>query len=63
MVLGLGKPPDTDPRVVWAARYEEYKTNMLDLLKQNPDLRRLADKGEEARKRYDAEPERRREGA
>jgi hypothetical protein len=58
--LGLGKPPDTDPRVVWDARYEEFRNNMLDLLKQNPELRRLADESEEAGKRYDAERKRRR---
>jgi hypothetical protein len=59
---GLGKPPDTNPEAVWASRYEEYKANMLQLLNQHPELRRLADEGEEARKRFDAEYKRRLNG-
>lgn len=59
---GLGKPPDTNPIAVWASRYEEYRDNMLGLLKLYPELRRLADEGEEARKRFDAEYKRRLKG-
>jgi hypothetical protein len=57
-----GKPPDTNPDLVWASRYEEYSDNMLQLLKQNPELRRLADEAEEARKRFNAEYTRRLNG-
>jgi hypothetical protein len=60
--LAPGKPPDTDPDVVWSARYDEYRNNMLDLLKQNRDLQRLAREGEDARKRYNAEYKRRLKG-
>lgn len=57
-----GKPPDTNPDLVWASRYKEYTDNMLRLLKQYPELRHLADEAEEARKRFDAEYSRRLKG-
>jgi len=57
-----GKPPDTNPDLVWASRYEEYTEIMLRLLKQHPDLRHLADEAEAAKKRFDAEYKRRLNG-
>jgi len=57
-----GKPPDTNPDLVWALRYEDYIDNMLALLKQHPELRRLADEAEGAKRRFDAEYKRRLHG-
>jgi hypothetical protein len=61
-MTGRGRPPNTDPTAVWAARYDEYRDNMLYLLKMHPELRQLASEGEAARKRYDAEYQRRLKG-
>lgn len=61
-MTGRGRPPNTDPAAVWAARYDEYRDNMLYLLKMHPELRRLAGEGESAQKRYDAEYSRRLKG-
>jgi len=61
--LGLtGRPPNTDPEAVWLAHFDDYRDNMLYLLKINPDLRRLASESENAQKRYDAEHRRRLKG-
>ncbi|MBK6674546.1 MAG: hypothetical protein IPG49_14180 [Proteobacteria bacterium] len=61
--LGLtGRPPNTDPEAVWLAHFDDYRDNMLYLLKMNPDLRRLASESENAQKRYDAEHRRRLKG-
>jgi hypothetical protein len=61
--LGLtGTPPNTDPQAVWLAHFDDYKINMLYMLKMNPDLRQLARDSEEAQKRYDAEHKRRLKG-
>lgn len=57
-----GRPPNTNPEGVWLAHYDEYRDNMLYLLKVNPDLRRLAAAGEAAQKRYDKEYKRRMKG-
>jgi len=57
-----GKPPDTNPDLVWASRYKEYTDNMLRLLRQHPELRSLADEAEATRKRFDAEYKRRLNG-
>lgn len=59
---GTGKRPNTNPIAVWASRYDQYRDNMLTLLQMNPDLRRLAEEGEEARKRFEAEYKRRLKG-
>jgi hypothetical protein len=59
---GVGKPPDTNPAAIWGARYEEYRANMLSLLNNYPELRRLAGEGEAARKRFDDEYKRRLKG-
>ena len=61
--LGLaGRPPNTDPEAVWLAHFDDYKINMLYMLKMNPELRRLVRDREEAQKRYDAEHKRRLKG-
>jgi hypothetical protein len=61
--MGLtGRPPNTDPTAVWLAHFDDYSSNMLYLLKVNPDLRRLARESENAQKRYDAEYKRRLKG-
>jgi hypothetical protein len=57
-----GSPPVTDPTAVFLARYEDYKENMLYLLKMNPELRRLVHEREEAEKRYNEERKRRFKG-
>jgi hypothetical protein len=57
-----GRPPNTDPQAVWLARFDDYRDNMLYLLKMNPDLRRLARERERAEERYDAEYKRRLKG-
>ena len=57
-----GRPPNTNPEGIWLAHYDEYRENMLYLLKMNPDLRRLARQGEDAQKRYDREHKRRLKG-
>ena len=57
-----GRPPNTDPQAVWLARFDDYRDNMLYLLKMNPDLRRLAREREEAEERFDAEYKRRLKG-
>jgi len=57
-----GRPPNTNPEGIWLAHYDEYRENMLYLLKMNPDLRRLAREGEDAQKRYDREHKRRLKG-
>lgn len=54
-----GVPPSTDPDAAFLWRYQEYKENVLYLLKMNPDLRRLVHDREEAAKRYDSERVRR----
>jgi hypothetical protein len=59
---GPGKPPDTNPVATWSSRYEDYRNNMLDLMKMNPDLQRLATQGEAARKRFEHEHKRRFKG-
>jgi hypothetical protein len=61
-VLREAMPPNTDPAAVWAARYDEYRDNMLYLLKMHPELRHLASEGEAAQRRYDAEYRRRLKG-
>jgi hypothetical protein len=61
-MTGRGRPPNTDPAAVWAARYDEYRDNMLYLLKMHPELRHLASEGEAAQRRYDAEYRRRLKG-
>lgn len=53
------RPPNTDPDAVWLARYDDYRDNMLYLLKMNPDLRRLAREREAAERRFNAEYKRR----
>ena len=58
----LGKPPDTDPMAVWTSRYDDYRENMLRLLKEHPDLQRLAEEGEQATERFNAEYKRRIKG-
>lgn len=57
-----GTPPITDPNTVFLARYEDYKENMLYLLKMNPELRRLVREREDAEKRYNEERKRRFKG-
>jgi hypothetical protein len=57
-----GRPPNTNPEGIWLSRYDEYKSNMLYLLKMHPELRRLARDSEAAQKRYDAEYRRRLKG-
>jgi hypothetical protein len=47
---------------VFLARYEDYKENMLYLLKMNPELRRLVREREDAEKRYNEERKRRFKG-
>jgi hypothetical protein len=54
-----GAPLSIDPNAVFQARYQEYKENVLYLLKMNPDLRRLVRERKQAEKRYDAERARR----
>ncbi|HMA10311.1 MAG TPA: hypothetical protein VKO83_00390, partial [Steroidobacteraceae bacterium] len=61
-MTGRGRPPNTDPVAIWLAHYDDYRDNMLYLLKVNPDLRRLAQAGEDAKKRYDSEHKRRLKG-
>jgi hypothetical protein len=61
-MTGRGRPPNTDPATVWAARYDEYRDNMLYLLKMHPELRHLASEGEVAQRRFDAEYRRRLKG-
>lgn len=51
----IAKPPDTNPEAIWAARYDDYRANMLALLRAHPDLLALARAGETARKRYESE--------
>jgi hypothetical protein len=57
-----GTPPVTDPNTVFLAKYEDYKENMLYLLKMNPELRRLVREREDAEKRYNEERKRRFKG-
>jgi hypothetical protein len=57
-----GSPPVSDPTAVFLARYDDYKENMLYLLKMNPELRRLVHEREEAEKRYNEERKRRFKG-
>jgi hypothetical protein len=57
-----GRPPNTNPEGIWLSRYDEYKSNMLYLLKVHPELRRLARDSEAAQKRYDTEYRRRLKG-
>jgi hypothetical protein len=54
-----GRPPNTDPQGLWLSRYDEYKVNMLYLLKMNPDLRQLVRDRDEAQARFDTEYKRR----
>jgi hypothetical protein len=61
-MTGRGRPPNTDPAGIWLAHYDDYRDNMLFLLKMNPELLKLAQAGEEAKKRYDAEYRRRLKG-
>ncbi|HXC60736.1 MAG TPA: hypothetical protein VN645_15580 [Steroidobacteraceae bacterium] len=51
--------PSIDPDATFLARYQEYKSNMQQLLKVDPQLRQLAVERMEAEKRYDAELKRR----
>jgi hypothetical protein len=53
-----GMPPSTDPDSAFLARYQDYKENVLYLLKMNPELRRLVREREEAEKRYDTQRKR-----
>lgn len=57
-----GRPPNTNPEGIWLSHYDEYRDNMLYLLKMNPELRRMAAEGEAAQKRYDKEYKRRMKG-
>jgi len=57
-----GTPPNTDPEAVWLAHYDDYRDNMLYLLKVHPELRRLARDRDDAQKRYDTEYRRRLKG-
>lgn len=61
-MTGAGRPPNTDPVAIWLARFDDYRDNMLYLLKMNPDLRRLAQARENAELRYEAERKRRLSG-
>ena len=61
-MTAAGRPPNTDPQVVWLARYAEYRQNMLYLLKAHPDLERMARDAEKAQRRYDGEYKRRLKG-
>lgn len=61
-MTGRGRPPNTDPVAIWLAHYDDYRDNMLYLLKMNPGLQRLAQAGEEAKRRYEAERSRRMAG-
>jgi hypothetical protein len=61
-MTATARPPNTDPVAVWLSRFDDYRDNMLYLLKMNPDLRRLAREREEAEARYDAEYKRRLKG-
>lgn len=61
-MTGAGRPPNTDPLVVWLSRYDEYRENMLYLLKAHPELRRMAQDAEKAKQRYDDEYRRRMKG-
>jgi hypothetical protein len=54
-----GAPPTTEPEAAFLARYQDYKENVLYLLKMNPDLRGLLQERLEAEKRYGAELKRR----
>jgi len=61
-MTAVGRPPNTDPVAIWLARYDDYRDNMLYLLKMNPGLQRLAQAGEDAKRRYEAERNRRMAG-
>jgi hypothetical protein len=47
--------PDSDPNSVMQMRYQEYKENVLYLLKTNPELRQLVYQRDAAEKRYNNE--------
>jgi len=57
-----GRPPNTDPEAVWLAHYDDYRDNILYLLKVHPELRRLARERDDAEKRYSTEYRRRLKG-
>lgn len=59
---GRGRPPNTDPVAVWQAHYDDYRDNLLFLLKMNPGLQDLARAGEDAKQRYESEYKRRLKG-
>lgn len=59
---GAGSLSSTNPEALWLARFNDYRDNMLYLLKMHPDLRRLSKEGEDTRKRYEAEYLRRMKG-
>ena len=61
-MTGRGRPPNTDPVAIWLAHYDDYRDNLLFLLKMNPELRELAQAGEDAKSRYEAEYKRRLKG-
>src|SRR5512139_2187910 len=61
-MTGAGRLPNTNPEAIWLAHYDDYRDNMLYLLKMNPGLRRLAQAGEDAKRRYDSEHKRRLKG-
>lgn len=61
-MTGRGRPPNTDPVAIWLAHYDDYRDNLLFLLKMNPELRDLAQAGEDAKSRYEAEYKRRLKG-
>ncbi|HXC60737.1 MAG TPA: hypothetical protein VN645_15585 [Steroidobacteraceae bacterium] len=57
-----GTAPITDPNTAMLARYEEYKRNVLYLLKMNPELRQLVRERDAAEKRYNEERRKRFKG-
>jgi len=61
-MTAVGRPPNTDPQVVWLAHYDEYRNNMLKLLRGNADLRRMAREAARAQQRYDEQYKRRLKG-
>jgi hypothetical protein len=61
-MTAVGRPPNTDPVAVWEARFDEYRDNMLYLMKMHPELRRMAREAEKAQRRYDDEHRRRLRG-